>query len=154
MDGDVRSRSNCEINPLDNSAVHPESYYVVEKMAKNLGVEVKELIGNEKLCSEIDIKRYVDDKTGLLTLQDILAELKKPGRDPRTVAKVFSFAEGVAKIDDLHEGMVLPGIVANITNFGAFVDVGVHQDGLVHILKTREISSKSYLVLRGNCRKL
>lgn len=120
-------------NPLDNSSVHPESYYIVRKMAKDLGVEVSSLIGNEALCSRIDLSRYVDEKTGLPTLQDIVEELKKPGRDPRTMAKVFSFAEGVTKIDDLEVGMVLPGIVTNITNFGAFVDVGVKQDGLVHI---------------------
>lgn len=120
-------------NPLDNSSVHPESYYIVRKIAKDLGVEVSSLIGNEALCSRIDLSRYVDEKTGLPTLQDIVEELKKPGRDPRTMAKVFSFAEGVTKVDDLEVGMVLPGIVTNITNFGAFVDVGVKQDGLVHI---------------------
>lgn len=120
-------------NPLDNSAVHPESYYIVEKMARDLGVAVKELIGDEKLCDQIVPERYVDGQTGLLTLKDIVSELKKPGRDPRTVAKVFSFAEGISKMEDLQEGMVLPGIVTNITGFGAFVDVGVKQDGLVHI---------------------
>lgn len=120
-------------NPLDNSSVHPESYYVVRKMAKDLGVDIAELIGNAALCARIDIARYADDKTGLLTLQDIVEELKKPGRDPRTMAQVFSFAEGITKVDDLEMGMVLPGIVTNITNFGAFVDVGVKQDGLVHI---------------------
>ena len=96
-------------------------------------VEVKELIGNEKLCNQINIQRYADDKIGLLTLTDIVEELKKPGRDPRSMAKVFSFAEGIHTINDLEMGMVLPGIVTNLTNFGAFVDVGVHQDGLVHI---------------------
>ena len=120
-------------NPLDNSAVHPESYYIVEKMARDLGVGVHELIGNETLCGRIEPQRYVDEKTGLLTLKDIVAELKKPGRDPRTMAKVFSFAEGISKIEDLQVGMVIPGIVTNITGFGAFVDVGVKQDGLVHI---------------------
>ncbi len=120
-------------NPLDNSSVHPESYYVVEKIAADMGVEVKELIGNEALCAKVDLKRYVDKQTGLLTLQDILKELKKPERDPRPQAVVFSFAQGVTTIEDLKEGMVIPGIVTNITNFGAFVDVGVHQDGLVHI---------------------
>ena len=118
---------------MDNSSVHPESYYIVQKMAKDLGVEVRNLIGNESLCSQIDLSRYADEKTGLPTLQDIVEELKKPGRDPRTMAKVFSFAEGVTKIDDLEVGMTLPGIVTNITNFGVFVDVGVKQDGLVHI---------------------
>ena len=120
-------------NPLDNSAVHPESYYIVEKMARDLGVGVHELIGNETLCGRIEPQRYVDEKTGLLTLKDIVAELRKPGRDPRTMAKVFSFAEGISKIEDLQVGMVIPGIVTNITGFGAFVDVGVKQDGLVHI---------------------
>lgn len=120
-------------NPLDNSSVHPESYYIVRKMAKDLGAAIGDLIGNEQLCNKIEPARYVDDKTGLLTLQDIVAELKKPCRDPRTMAQVFSFAEGITKMDDLREGMVLPGIVTNITNFGAFVDVGVKQDGLVHI---------------------
>lgn len=130
-------------NPLDNSSVHPESYYIVRKIAKDMGVEVKNLIGNEELCGKIDPRRYLDDKTGLLTLQDIIQELRKPGRDPRTMAKVFSFAEGITKIEDLQEGMVLPGIVTNLTNFGAFVDVGVHQDGLVHIseIADRFISS-------------
>lgn len=120
-------------NPLDNSSVHPEAYYVVEKIARDMGVEVKNLIGNEELCGQIDIKRYADDKIGMLTLKDIVEELKKPGRDPRSMAKVFSFAEGITKIEDLQVGMVLPGVVTNLTNFGAFVDVGVHQDGLVHI---------------------
>ena len=120
-------------NPLDNSSVHPEAYYMVEKIARDMEVEVKELIGNEKLCNQINIQRYADDKIGLLTLTDIVEELKKPGRDPRSMAKVFSFAEGIHTINDLEMGMVLPGIVTNLTNFGAFVDVGVHQDGLVHI---------------------
>lgn len=120
-------------NPLDDSAVHPESYYVVERIAHDMGVEVRQLIGNGELCGRIDPARYADERTGVLTLQDIIEELKKPGRDPRTVAKVFSFAEGITKVDDLEVGMVVPGIVTNITNFGAFVDIGVHQDGLVHI---------------------
>lgn len=135
-------------NPLDNSAVHPESYYMVERIARDMQVEVKELIGNESLCNRIVPERYVDEKTGLLTLKDIVDELRKPGRDPRTVAKVFSFAEGVSKIEDLHEGMVLPGIVTNITGFGAFVDIGVHQDGLVHIseLADRYVSDPTEVV--------
>ncbi len=126
-------RSQEATNPLDNSSVHPEAYYMVEKIARDMEVEVKELIGNEKLCNQINIQRYADDKIGLLTLTDIVEELKKPGRDPRSMAKVFSFAEGIHTINDLEMGMVLPGIVTNLTNFGAFVDVGVHQDGLVHI---------------------
>lgn len=120
-------------NPLDNSSVHPESYYIVKKMAADLKVQVSDLIGSHELCGKIDPVRYVDDKTGLITLKDIIEELKKPGRDPRTVAKVFSFAEGVKGIDDLQEGMVVPGIVTNITNFGAFIDIGIKQGGLVHI---------------------
>ena len=120
-------------NPLDNSAVHPESYPVVERMAADLGMPVAELIGNAAACDRVDLARYVDGRVGLPTLRDILDELRKPGRDPRSVAKVFSFADNVHSIDDLAEGMVLPGIVTNITAFGAFVDVGVKQDGLVHI---------------------
>ena len=121
------------VNPLDNSSVHPESYAVVERMAKDLGLPLTSLIGNEEACNKIDLSRYVDDRIGLPTLKDIIDELKKPGRDPRSVAKVFSFAENIHTIDDLELGMVVPGIVTNLTNFGAFVDIGVKQDGLVHI---------------------
>lgn len=120
-------------NPLDNSSVHPESYPVVEKMAGDLGVSIESLIGNDEMIQKIDINRYVSSQVGLPTLKDIIEELKKPGRDPRSVAKVFSFAENIHSMDDLEEGMVVPGIVTNITNFGAFVDIGVKQDGLVHI---------------------
>lgn len=126
-------RIDGSVNPLDNSSVHPEAYYIVEKMAKDLGVAVAQLIGNSEMCARLDPDRYIDDKIGRPTLLDIIDELKKPGRDPRTVAKVFSFAEGIRTMDDLNEGMVLPGIVTNLTNFGAFVDIGVKQDGLVHI---------------------
>ncbi|MBR4619377.1 MAG: RNA-binding transcriptional accessory protein [Salinivirgaceae bacterium] len=120
-------------NPLDNSAVHPESYHIVDQMAGDLGCTVSDLIADSKLRSQIDLKRYVTPTVGLPTLQDIKAELEKPGRDPRSEIQEFAFAEGVNTIDDLKEGMVVPGIVTNITNFGAFVDIGVHQDGLVHI---------------------
>ena len=120
-------------NPLDNSSVHPESYAVVERMAKDLGIPLKSLIGNEETCNKIELSRYVNDRIGLPTLKDIVDELKKPGRDPRSVAKVFSFADNIHTIDDLEIGMVVPGIVTNLTNFGAFVDIGVKQDGLVHI---------------------
>ncbi|PKP39151.1 MAG: RNA-binding transcriptional accessory protein [Bacteroidetes bacterium HGW-Bacteroidetes-15] len=120
-------------NPLDNSAVHPESYHVVEQMAKDLDCTVSDLLKDEELRKKIDINRYVTSKIGLPTLKDIMAELAKPGRDPRQGIKVFEFAEGVYSIDHLIPGMTLPGIVTNITNFGAFVDVGVKQDGLVHI---------------------
>ncbi len=120
-------------NPLDNTAVHPESYSVVEKMAKDLGCNVQELIEKKELRDKIDLNRYVTDKTGLPTLNDIKAELEKPGLDPRKLIKVFEFSQDVHTIEDLRPGMELPGIVTNITNFGAFVDVGVKQDGLVHI---------------------
>ena len=120
-------------NPLDNSAVHPESYGIVKKMAADLGISVKELIGNKEQCSQIDLKKYITDKVGLPTLTDIVKELEKPGRDPRQSIKVFEFDPNVRKIEDLKTNMTLPGIVTNITNFGAFVDVGVKQDGLVHI---------------------
>ena len=120
-------------NPLDNSAVHPESYHVVEQMAKDSGSLISELLNNEKLRNKIEIKNYVTDKIGLPTLNDIITELVKPGRDPREKIKQFEFAEGVYKTEDLKVGMVLPGIVTNITNFGVFVDVGVKQDGLEHI---------------------
>jgi uncharacterized protein len=120
-------------NPLDASAVHPESYPVVDAMAEDLGVSVADLIHQPELRRRIDIKRYVSDSVGLPTLNDILAELAKPGRDPRNTFEAFSFAEGIEKIENLQPGMKLPGIVTNLTAFGAFVDIGVHQDGLVHI---------------------
>ena len=120
-------------NPLDSSAVHPESYQVVMQMAKDLDCTVADLIAKADLRKKIDLKKYVSDKIGLPTLTDIVAELAKPGRDPRQQFETFEFAEGVNTIEDLHPGMKLNGIVTNITNFGAFVDVGVHQDGLVHI---------------------
>ena len=120
-------------NPLDNSAVHPESYPIVAQMAKDCGCTVDELISNREKRSSIDIRRYVTDTVGIPTLTDIMGELEKPGRDPREQIEEFEFDPNVTSIDDLAEGMVLPGIVTNITNFGAFVDIGVHQDGLVHI---------------------
>lgn len=120
-------------NPLDNSAVHPESYHIVEAMAEEQNCSVSELISNKELIKRIDLNRYVSDEVGLLTLSDILQELEKPGRDPREQLEEFEFDTSVHSIDDLKEGMELPGIVTNITNFGAFVDIGVHQDGLVHI---------------------
>lgn len=120
-------------NPLDNSAVHPESYHIVEKMASDLNCEVIDIIKNEDLRKQIKLESYISKDVGLPTLNDIINELAKPGRDPRQGIKVFEFAEGIHKIEDLHAGMELPGIVTNITNFGAFVDVGVKQDGLVHI---------------------
>nr|WP_155314206.1 Tex family protein [Desulfosarcina ovata] len=120
-------------NPLDASAVHPESYAVVQRMADDLGCTVADLINDAGLRKKIDLKRYVTDSVGLPTLTDILEELAKPGRDPREPFEHFAFDENVATIQDLQPGMKLPGIVTNVTNFGAFVDVGVHQDGLVHI---------------------
>jgi uncharacterized protein len=118
---------------LDGSAVHPERYDLVKKMAKDAGCSVAELVADEDSRSRVDIKSYVSEEVGLPTLRDIMNELAKPGRDPRAEFSVFSFAEGVNDIKDLHEGMKLPGIVTNVTKFGAFVDIGVHQDGLVHI---------------------
>ena len=120
-------------NPLDNSAVHPERYAVVEQMAKDQGCAVADLINNKEKRTAIDPKRYVTAEVGLPTLTDILKELEKPGRDPREQIEEFEFAKGIETVDDLEEGMELPGIVTNITAFGAFVDIGVHQDGLVHI---------------------
>ena len=120
-------------NPLDNSAVHPESYPIVEQMARDCQCTVQDLISRKELREGIDIKRYVTPEVGMPTLTDIMKELEKPGRDPRQQVEEFEFDSRVQSIDDLEEGMVLPGIVTNITNFGAFVDIGVHQDGLVHI---------------------
>ena len=120
-------------NPLDNSAVHPESYTVVEQMAKDQGCTVADLIKDKEKREAIDIKQYVTAEIGIPTLTDIMKELEKPGRDPREQLEEFEFDKNVSTIDDLVEGMILPGIVTNITNFGAFVDIGVHQDGLVHI---------------------
>lgn len=120
-------------NPLDASAVHPESYGVVETMAKDLGCSVPDLLAKPELRKRITTERYVTQTVGLPTLRDILAELEKPGRDPREAFEIFAFAEGVSTMDDLEIGMRLPGVVTNVTNFGAFVDIGVHQDGLVHI---------------------
>jgi uncharacterized protein len=119
--------------PLDNSAVHPERYALVERMARDLQLSVADLLTDEEARKRIVLSNYVDDTVGLPTLTDIMDELAKPGRDPRRVAKVLEFSPDVFSIDDLQPGMVLPGIVTNITNFGAFVDVGVKQDGLVHI---------------------
>ncbi len=120
-------------NPLDSSAVHPESYHVVDKMAKRLNCSIAELISRAELRKQIDLKEYVTEKTGLPTLEDIVIELAKPGRDPRKQFEIFEFDRNIHSINDLHQGMKLPGIVTNITAFGAFVDLGVHQDGLVHI---------------------
>lgn len=120
-------------NPLDNSAVHPECYHIVDRMAADLGVSASELVGNAQMCSGIKPEKYVEGDFGLPTVNDILKELAKPGRDPRDAAQEFSFAEDIHEIEDLHEGMEIPGIVTNITAFGAFVDVGVHENGLIHV---------------------
>jgi uncharacterized protein len=120
-------------NPLDASAVHPESYEIVNRFAKDLGCKIKDLMTSKELRQKLDLKKYITDKVGLPTLNDILSELEKPGRDPREKFEVFSFDENVHRIEDLKVGMSLPGIVTNVTAFGAFVDIGVHQDGLVHI---------------------
>jgi uncharacterized protein len=120
-------------HPLDGSGVHPERYELVDRMAKDLGCGVKELLTDSARRSRIDLKKYVTEEVGLPTLTDILQELAKPGRDPRQQFEAFSFADGVEKMEDLKPGMKLPGLVTNVTAFGAFVDIGVHQDGLVHI---------------------
>ena len=135
-------------NPLDNSAVHPESYGIVEKMAKDLKCSVADLMSNATLRQKIDLQRYVTDKVGMPTLQDILRELEKPSRDPREQKEEWHFDESVHTIDDLQIGMVLPGIVTNIANFGAFVDIGVHKDGLVHIseMANRRINNPAEVV--------
>lgn len=124
-------------NPLDNSAVHPECYHIVDKMASDLGVTTKELVGNEELIGKIDPSAYVEGEFGLPTINDILKELAKPGRDPRQSAQEFSFADDIREIDDLKPGMELPGIVTNVTAFGAFVDIGIHENGLIHVSQMR-----------------
>ena len=135
-------------NPLDNTAVHPESYKIVEQMAKDCGCTVAQLIADKGKREAIDLRRYVSGTVGMPTLTDIMQELEKPGRDPRGQVEEFSFDDSVRTVDDLREGMVLPGIVTNITNFGAFVDIGVHQDGLVHIsqLADRYVSDPTAVV--------
>ncbi|MCF0172714.1 MAG: RNA-binding transcriptional accessory protein [Bacteroidales bacterium] len=120
-------------NPLDNSAVHPERYALVKQMAGDKGIELHSLIGDESLCDSIDLSRYAHGDVGLPTLQDIIKELKKPGRDPREAIKVFEFDDKIRTIEDVQRGMILPGIVTNITDFGAFVDIGIKQNGLIHV---------------------
>ncbi len=135
-------------NPLDASAVHPERYKLVEKIAADMGISLRDLVGNPALAAKINVKQYVSDDIGLLTLNDIVDELKKPGRDPRAQFEPPKFNDAVTKIEDLKVGMILDGIVTNVTNFGAFVDIGVHQDGLVHIsaLCNRFISNPAEVV--------
>ena len=122
-------------NPLDNSAVHPECYHIVDRMASDLGVSTRDLVGNEELVKTIDPLRYVEGDFGLPTITDILKELSKPGRDPRQELQEFSFSDDIHEIGDLKAGMELPGIVTNITAFGAFVDIGIHENGLIHVSK-------------------
>lgn len=124
--------------PLDATPVHPESYILVERMALDLGVGVRELMQNNGLIQKIDSKKYISEGAGAATVQDILEELFRPVRDPREKFEPFSFVQGIEKMEDLKAGMKLPGIVTNVTAFGAFVDIGVHQDGLVHISKLRD----------------
>ena len=124
-------------NPLDNSAVHPECYHIVDRIASDLGVATKDLVGNEELIAKIDPSAYVEGEFGLPTINDILKELAKPGRDPRESAQEFSFADDIHEIDDLKVGMELPGIVTNVTAFGAFVDIGIHENGLIHVSQMR-----------------
>ncbi|MCK5260444.1 MAG: helix-hairpin-helix domain-containing protein, partial [Candidatus Omnitrophica bacterium] len=120
-------------NPLDASAVHPESYPIVGEMVKDIGCSVVDIILKEQMRKKIDLRKYVTEAVGLPTLTDIANELAKPGRDPRAPFELFSFKDGIETVEDLSPGMTLPGVVTNVTAFGAFVDVGVHQDGLVHI---------------------
>jgi uncharacterized protein len=129
--GFLRVRGGPE--PLDYSAVHPESYHIVVEMARSVGATPKAIIGNAALIERLDPMQFVNDRVGLPTIEDIREELRKPGRDPRREFRVPRFAEGVGEISDLREEMILEGVITNVTRFGAFVDVGVHQDGLIHI---------------------
>ena len=139
-------------NPLDSSGVHPERYELVERMAGDLGVSVKELVGNPLLADKIDVKKYVSGEVGEPTLKDIVEELKKPGRDPRAVFEKPAFRDDVMTIDDVKEGMTLEGVVTNVTAFGAFVDIGIHQDGLVHVseIADRFVRDPSEVVKTGD----
>ncbi|WP_027714359.1 Tex family protein [Desulfuromonas sp. TF] len=143
-------------NPLDSTAVHPENYPLVETMAKDLGVAVTQLASDPALAARLDLKRYVDERVGMPTLRDIMEELKKPGRDPRDRFEAFAFREDVQEMSDLQEGMILPGKVTNVTAFGAFVDIGVHQDGLVHIshLADRFVKDPNEVVQAGQTVKV
>ena len=136
------------INPLDNSAVHPESYHIVERISGDLNCTIKDLLNKSDLREKIRLEQYVTEKAGLPTLKDIMAELEKPGRDPRSTIRVFEFSPEIHSIEDLKTGMVVPGIVTNITNFGAFVDIGVKQDGLIHVsqMADRYVSNPSEIV--------
>ena len=143
-------------NPLDNTAVHPESYQVIRQIAKSLNVSLDRITKENDRLKNIDLKQFVTSQVGLPTLTDAIAELEKPGRDPREEFQYASFSEGIAEIEDLSEGMVLEGVVTNVVNFGAFVDVGVHQDGLVHIsqLCDRFVSDPNEIVKVGQVVKV
>lgn len=138
--------------PLDDSAVHPESYHVVERMATEVGVATSQLVGNVSLVAKLDAQKFVDEQCGLPTVQDILSELAKPGRDPRSEFKVAHFAEGVNELTDLKAGMILEGVITNVTKFGAFIDLGVHQDGLIHVseLANQYVQAPSDVVSIGD----
>src|SRR5207302_7823423 len=131
-------------NPLDDSAVHPESYGLVDRMATDLGVSVRDLIRSPDVRHQLDLPRYVGGPIGLPTLNDILSELAKPGRDPRQAFEAVRFSDAVRTLEDLQAGMTLPGVVTNVTAFGAFVDIGVHQDGLVHISQLADRCVKAW----------
>lgn len=143
-------------NVLDSSSVHPEAYPLVEKIVKDKKIEIKSLIGNRELLHSINAADYADEHFGLPTIRDVLSELEKPGRDPRPEFKTAQFKEGVEDIKDLAEGMILEGVVSNVTNFGAFVDIGVHQDGLVHIsaMTNRFITDPRDIVKAGDIIKV
>jgi uncharacterized protein len=138
--------------PLDNSAVHPESYALVGRMAQQLGVESRQLVGNATMAGRLRAADFVDDQFGLPTVEDILLELAKPGRDPRSEFQVVRFADDINEMKDLRQGLVLEGVVTNVARFGAFVDIGVHQDGLIHIseLDTRYVQDPSDVVSIGD----
>lgn len=154
--GFLRIRQEQGDNPLDSSSVHPETYPLVKKMLQNLEIEVQQLIGNEESLKKLEPQSFVDEQFGLPTVRDILEELRKPGRDPRPEFKTAQFQEGVEEISDLKEGMILEGVVSNVANFGAFVDVGVHQDGLVHIssMTDKFISDPREVVKAGDIVKV
>ncbi len=131
MSGFLRIKNSS--NPLDDSSVHPERYAIVKKMAKDQGIKVSELLGNSTALKNVPLKNYCTSEVGLPTLEDIIKELQKPGLDIREKAKVFSFNQNIRNIEDLHSGMLLPGIINNITAFGCFVDIGIKESGLIHV---------------------
>ncbi|MFG0265313.1 MAG: helix-hairpin-helix domain-containing protein, partial [Rhodopirellula sp. JB055] len=152
--GFLRIRGGDE--PLDNSAVHPESYSLVSRMAKQLKADVKTLVGNSTLSQKLQPETFVDDRFGIPTIRDIIAELGKPGRDPRSEFKVAQFDDSVQSMEDLRQGMVLEGVITNVTHFGAFIDLGVHQDGLIHVsqLANQFVSDPSEVVSVGDVLKV